>query len=138
MRYRFTRREDCLRAELIGRESVAETIDFIRALVAEAEREHCLRVMVCVRRSRPIFTVEKYRISAYLKQLAAAPEAYVALVADEQGVHAAHQYIEVLAKQQNANVRAFSSEAQARAWLSIPREAVEKAPPARGPGLGAD
>ena len=138
MRYRFTLRADCLSAELIGRESIAETIDFIRALVAEAEKARCPRVMVHVRRSRPIFTVEKYRISAYLKQLAAVPEARIALIADEQGVHAAHQYIEVLARQQNANVRAFRDEAQARLWLSVPGEAVEKPPAARGAGLGAD
>jgi hypothetical protein len=138
MRYRFTLREDCLRAELVGRESVAETVDFIRALVAEAEKARCARVMVSVRRSRPIFTVEKYSISAYLRQLAAVPEARVALVGDSSEVHAAHEYIEVLAKQQNANVRAFRDEARAREWLSIPGEAVEKSPAARGSGLGAD
>ena len=138
MRYRFTLRDYCLRAELIERESIAETVDFIRALVAEAEKARCSRVIVQVRRSRPIFTVEKYRISAYLKLLAAAPGARVALLADSSEVHAAHEYIEVLAKQQNASVRAFRDEAQAREWLSIPGEAVEKSPAARGPGLGAD
>ena len=138
MRYRFTLRDDCLRAEMIGRESVDETIEFIRALAAEAEKRQCARVMVQVRRSRPIFTVEKYRISAYLKQLAAFPQARVALLSDASEVHAAHEYIQVLAKQQNANVRAFRDEAEALAWLSVPGEAVEKSPAARGPGLGAD
>ena len=138
MRYRFTLREDWLSAELIGRESIAETVDFIQALAVEAAKARCARVMVQVRRSRPIFTVEKYRISSYLRQLAAVPEARVALVGDSAEVHAAHEYIEVLAKQQNANVRAFRDEAQARQWLLIPGEAVEKSPAARGAGLGAD
>jgi hypothetical protein len=63
------------------------------------------------------------------------PEARVALVADSSEMHSAHQYIELLARQQNANVRAFRDEAPAREWLSVPGEAVEKAPAARSPGL---
>ena len=138
MHYRFTRQDGYLRAELVGRESVDETVSFIRALAAEALKARCTRVLVCVRRSRTIFTVEKYSISSYLRQLAAVAEARVALVADSSEMHAAHQYIELLARQQNANVRAFRDEAQAREWLSVPGEAVEKAPAARGPGLRAD
>jgi hypothetical protein len=138
MHYRFTLRDDYLHAELVGRETVEETISFMRALAAEALKTRCTRVLLCVRRSRSIFTVEKYRISSYLRQLAAVPEARVALVGDSSEMHAAHQYIEVLARQQNAGVRAFRDEAPARDWLSIPREAVEKSPAARRPGLGAD
>ena len=95
-------------------------------------------MLVCVRRSRTIFTVEKYRISSYLRQLAAVPEARVALVADSSEMHSAHQYIELLARQQNANVRAFRDEARAREWISVPGEAVEKSPAARRPGLRSD
>ena len=138
MHYRFTRRDDHLHAELIERESVDETVSFIRALAAEALKARCTRVLVCVRRSRTIFTVEKYSISSWLRQLAAVPEARVALVGDSSEMHAAHQYIELLARQQNANVRAFRDEARAREWMSIPGEAVEKAPAARGAGLRTD
>jgi hypothetical protein len=138
MHYRFTLRDGYLQAELVGRESVEETVSFIRALAAEALKTRCTRVLLSVRRSRSIFTVEKYQISSYLHQLAAVPEARVALVGDSSEMHAAHQYIEVLARQQNAGVRAFRDEARAREWLSIPGEAVEKPPAARGPGLRSD
>jgi len=109
MRYKFTMIHDCLRAELVGRESVDETQEFIRAVAAEAQKTRCPRILVWVRRSRPIFKVEQYRISEYFKQLAANPE-----------VRAAHEYIEVLARQQGANVRAFREELPALEWLKVP------------------
>lgn len=56
------------------------------------------RFVVWVRNSRPIFTVEQVRAS--------------------------HQYIEVLAAQQGAKVRAFRDEARALSWL-------RSAPPAQ-------
>jgi len=87
MRYKFTMIHDCLRAELVGRESVK---------------------------------VEQYRISEYFKQLAANREVRVALLADSEEVRAAHEYIEVLARQQGANVRAFREEPPALEWLKAP------------------
>ena len=109
MRYKFSTIQDCLRAEFVGRESVDETQEFIRAVAAEAQKTRCPRILVWVRRSRPIFKVEQYRISEYFKQLAANPE-----------VRAAHEYIEVLARQQGANVRAFREELPALEWLKVP------------------
>ena len=70
-----------------------------------------------MRSSRPIFKVEQYRISEHFKQLAANKALRVALLADSDEVRASHQYIEVLASQQGAQVRAFRDEARALAWL---------------------
>jgi len=120
MRYKFSMVHDCLRAELVGRESVDETQEFIRAAGEEARKLRCPRILVWVRRSRPIFKVEQYRISEYFKQLAANPEVRVALLADSEEVRAAHEYIEVLARQQGANVRAFRDEPPAFEWLKVP------------------
>src|SRR5438552_13412550 len=117
MRYKFTMIHDCLRAELVGRESVDETQEFIRAVAAEAQKTRCPRILVWVRRSRPIFKVEQYRISEHFRQLAGNPELRVALLADAEELRAAHEYIEVLARQQAANVRAFREEAPALEWL---------------------
>ena len=103
--------------ELVGRESVDETQEFIRAVAAEAQKTRCPRILVWVRRSRPIFKVEQYRISEYFKQLAANREVRVALLADSEELLAAHEYIEVLARQQGANVRAFRDEPLAFEWL---------------------
>ena len=43
----------------------------------------------------------------------------VALLADADEVRASHQYIEVLAAQQGANVRAFRDESRALNWLRV-------------------
>ena len=117
MRFRFTFEGDCLRAEIVGRETVGETVEFIQALAAEAERTGATRALIWVRRSRPIFRVEQYRISEYFRQLAARSGTRVALLADSDDVRASHEYIEVLAKQNGAAVRAFREEASAREWL---------------------
>ena len=83
----------------------------------EATRQRCPRMLVWVRRSRPIFKVEQYRISEHFKQVAANQEVRVALLADTEELRAAHEYIEVLARQQGANVRAFRDEPTALEWL---------------------
>ena len=117
MRFRFTFEDDCLRADIVGRETVAQTVEFIQALTAEAERTGAKRALIWVRRSRPIFRVEQYRISEYFKQIAARGGARVALLADSDELRASHEYIEVLARQNGAAVRAFRDEAAAREWL---------------------
>jgi hypothetical protein len=117
VRYQFTFEDDCLRAEIVGRETVAQTVEFIQALAAEAERTGAKRALIWVRRSRPIFRVEQYRISEHFKQIAARGGARVALLADSDELRASHEYIELLAKQNGAAVRAFRDEAAAREWL---------------------
>jgi len=84
MQYKFTLLQDCLRAELVGRESVAETQEFIRLATEEVVKHRCPRILVWVRRSRPIFKVEQYRISEHFKQIAANPQVRVALLADTE------------------------------------------------------
>ncbi len=102
---------------MTGRQSVAETQEFIRAATEEAVKHRCPRILVWVRRSRPIFKVEQYRISEHFKQIAANPQVRVALLADTEELRAAHEYIEVLARQQGANVRVFRDEPSALEWL---------------------
>jgi hypothetical protein len=117
MHYTFQKAPDHLRAELYRRETAEETIEFLEALAAEARKDQEGRILVWVRSSRPIFKVEQYRISEHFKQLAANKALRVALLADSDEVRASHQYIEVLASQQGAQVRAFREEARALAWL---------------------
>jgi len=45
------------------------------------------------------------------------PKCQVALLGDTAELNAAHEYIEVVARQQDVNVRAFSDEASALRWL---------------------
>lgn len=108
-----------LRAELRGRETAVETQEFLVALEAAAREARATRLLVVVRGSRPIFTVERYRISAYLKRLGALPEVQIALVAADAALRASHEYIEVLARHQGASVRSFRDETQAAEWLRL-------------------
>jgi hypothetical protein len=73
-------------------------------------------------------------ISHWFRQLAEKPGVRVALVADSSELRTAHEYIQMLAQQQKANVRAFRDEAAARDWL-IPGKPVEQAEPARSSRL---
>ena len=116
MHFTFENSAECLRATLYGRNTVEETVQFIEALAAQAREHSASRILICVRGSRPIFKVEQYKISDYFRQLAG-NNVRVALLADSDEVRAAHQYIEVLAAQHGATVRAFRDESRALAWL---------------------
>ena len=120
MRYRFSIVQDCLRAEMVGRDTVEETQEFIAAVADEARKVSLPRIAIVVRRSRPIFRVEQYRISEQFRVLAANPVVRVALLADTDELRAANGYIEVLAAQNGANVRAFRDEPAAIEWLRAP------------------
>ena len=116
--YTFKQAPGHLRAELFGRRTAEETLQFAAALVAEAKKAPATRILVWVRNSRPIFKVEQHNLSDKFRQLATMKDVRVALLADSDEVRASHQYIEVLAGQQGANVRAFRDEARAMNWLS--------------------
>jgi hypothetical protein len=123
MRFHIAHEGDYLRAELHDRQTVAETLQFLDALVAQGREHGVTRVLICVHASRPIFKVEQYRASSYLKELARRPDVRVALVSGQRDVRAAHEYLEVLAGQQDANVRSFPLEAMAIEWLRSARRA---------------
>jgi hypothetical protein len=116
MHYTFAQAQDHMRAELFGRQTVEEALSFVAALAAEARDNAATRVLVWVRNSRPIFKLDGVRVSDAFKQLAAR-KVRVALLADSEELRASHQYIEVLAAQQGARLRAFRDEAGALAWL---------------------
>ena len=117
MHFTFEHSPVCLRATLYGRQTIEETLQFIEALTAQARKHSATRFLICVRNSRPIFKVEQYKVSDLFKQLAVNKALRVALLADSDEVRASHQYIEVLAAQQGAQVRAFRDEKRALAWL---------------------
>ena len=117
MHFTFKQAQGYLRAELFGRQTVEQTLEFVEALTAEARNSASCRILVWVRNSRPIFKVEQYKISDQFRRLATNKELRVALLADSDEVRASHQYIEVLASQQGARVRAFRDEARAVDWL---------------------
>lgn len=117
MRYTIALEQDYLRAELFERETAEQTSEFLRAAATEGLRLGCNKALVSVHASRPIFKVEQFQFSAYMEALAARPSVMVALVSGSDELHAAHQYIELLAQQHGANLRCFRHEPEAVQWL---------------------
>lgn len=117
MHYTFEHAQDHLRAELFGRQTLEETQQFVAALVTEARKHAAARILVWVRNSRPIFKVEPHKLAEQFRSLARRKALRVALLADSEEVRASHQYLEVLAGQQGAPLRAFRDEPRALAWL---------------------
>jgi len=122
VRYTFTRHAGYLRAELTGRSTAAETEEFLQALAVEALQIGSRRLLISVRASDPIFRVEEYSLSEYLKLLLSNPGTRVALVADSPEVRAAHEYVETIAFQRGADVRSYVTEKDAVGWLLVDRD----------------
>ena len=114
----ITPQGNVLRAELVDRQTAAQTREFLEALADAALTHQATRVLINVRTSRPIFKIEEYGASTYLKEIAARPTLKVALVSGHADVRSAHEYVVLLARQQGANLRSFASEAAALAWLA--------------------
>jgi hypothetical protein len=117
MHYRIETAADYLRTELFGRETAEQTHEFLTALARKALSAGVTRVLIWVHNSRPIFRVDRYGIAEFFKLAASNPAYRIALLADSDEVRAAQQYVEVLARQHGANVRAFRAEAPALQWL---------------------
>jgi stage II sporulation SpoAA-like protein len=117
MHYKIERMQDYLRAELSDRRTAEESREFADALVAKAAEGGCSRVLICVRNSRPIFKLQPHGILEYFKRIGANPSNRVALISDSGEMRSSQQYIEMLGREQGANVRAFRDEAAALEWL---------------------
>jgi hypothetical protein len=126
MSYRITPQPGYLRADLLARETAQQTSEFLEALADAALKHRVTRILINVHASRPIFKVEQYSASAYLKEIALRPWLKVALVASLADVRSAHEYVELLARQQGANLRSFADDAAALAWLQGADQSQEK------------
>ncbi|HET7197158.1 MAG TPA: hypothetical protein VFI86_00705, partial [Burkholderiales bacterium] len=120
MKYWTEARGDHLYAALAGRETGDEMREFLLAVQAACRAAACPRILLSVRASRPVFKPEDYGLGGqtrgYLSEIVT-PACRVALLGDTAELNAAHEYIELCARQQNINVRAFRDEAAALRWL---------------------
>lgn len=120
MRFEIGVRSGYLVAEIIGRESAEEMREFLVAVGNACKAHGCPKILMRVVKSRPVFKLEDYGLDTdtrgYVHEIVT-PACQVALVADSAEVHAAHEYIEVVARQQNVNARAFRDESEALQWL---------------------
>lgn|SRR5258708_387039 len=111
---------DYLRADLLERETVEETEEFLTA-VKEAGLQHpSCRILIFVYSPQAMFRVERYHASAFLDELAARPWFKVALAAKHFEVRLVHQYVELLARFRRADLRSFADEHAAIEWLTTP------------------
>lgn len=120
MRYSIDARSGYLACAVSGRESADDMREFLHAVQAACRQHGCPKILMTVRASRVIFKPEDYgfdgKTRGYLSDLVSS-ECQIALLGDSQELHAAHEYIEVVARQQHINARAFRDEASALRWL---------------------
>ncbi len=124
MLHRITIETHYLRADLFNRKTVEETREFFDLVAASAREHRRSRILICVRSSSPVFTVERSGFFSHFRNVSADPSHKIALVADTEELGYSHQYIEQLGQQQGINVRNFRNERSALAWLK-----TETAPP---------
>ena len=117
MHYTIVAARGYLRAELFGRETQEQTREFLAALGQKALESGVTRVLVWVRNSRPIFKAATNGVAELFALAGSQSACRIALLGDSDELRFSQQYIELLARQQGARVRAFRDEAAALAWL---------------------
>src|SRR5437016_4728737 len=137
MQYRIGMERGFLRAELLERETAEETRRFFRAVVFESVRHGCSRVLVHVRSSKTLFTVERFGVLETFKKLASDPAHRIALLGDTVELGMSHDYVVLLARQQGITLRNFKNESQAIEWVRDRRNPQDRRQSAQtlGPAL---
>ena len=118
MLYKITIEPDYLRAELFNRETMGQTREFLQLIADAAMKHRQSRVLISVRSSNPVFTVERSGFLAYFRKLSADPSHKIALLGDSEELGISHQYIELIARQQGVRVQSFRDEAAALQWFN--------------------
>jgi hypothetical protein len=121
MLYKITVEPKYLKAELFNRETMEETREFLQLVAAAAMKHQRSWVLICVRSSNPIFTIERSGFLAYFKKLSAEPAHKIALVGDSEELGISHQYIELIGRQHEVNVHSFKDEEAAVEWFNAER-----------------
>lgn len=117
MRFKIEPREGYLHAAVYGRDTGEEMREFLLAVHAASKQHDLPKVLILVRQSRAVFKPEDYGLSGYVNELMT-PACQIALVGDTDEVKTANEYIEMVARQQGLNVRAFRDQGAARRWLA--------------------
>jgi hypothetical protein len=117
MLYKITVEPDHLRAELFDRETMDETRSFLKVVADSAIKHGRASVLISVRSSNPIFTVERSGFLAYFKKFGEDPQHRVALLGDSEELGISHQYLELIGRQHGINVQSFRDETAALRWI---------------------
>lgn len=119
-------KREYLRADLVHRQNATELEKFLHRLEEAAFAHPSSRVLIYVHVARASFKIDKFHASHFLDVLAGRPSLKVALVATHREVQLVQQYIEALARLKKANLRSFTDEAAALAWLVTPLPAGKR------------
>jgi len=111
---------------LLERETAEETRRFFRAVVFESVRHGCSRVLVHVRSSKTLFTVERFGVLETFKKLASDPAHRIALLGDTVELGMSHDYVVLLARQQGITLRNFKNESEAIEWVRDRRKPEDR------------
>lgn len=117
MDYRISAEDGFLRADLLDRETADEMRTFIQAVVLASLNHRCSRVLMHVRLSKPLFTIDRHGVLRILKSIAADPTHKIALLGDTVELGMSHDYVSLLGRQQGICLRSFQREAEAVEWL---------------------
>ena len=120
MKFSIDARAGYLYASLAGRETAEQMREFLLAVHAACGEHQSPKILMAIRQSRPVFKAEDYGLAGNMNSYAhelVTPACQIALVGDTEELHAAHEYIEMVARQQNINARAFRTESAALGWL---------------------
>jgi hypothetical protein len=126
MQYKIAMERGYLRADLLERETAEETRRFLRAVVFESLKHGCSRILVHVRSSKTLFTVERYGVLETFKKLASDPAHRIALLGDTVELGMSHDYVALLARQQGISLRNFQNESQAVEWVKDRRQLEDR------------
>ena len=119
-------KRDHLRADIVHRLDARHLEKFLDEVQAAAFAHPSARLLIYAHVARASLKIEKFHASRFLDALAAKPKLRVALVATYREVQAVQQYIETLARMKKANLRSFTEEAAALAWLVTPLSAAKR------------
>jgi SpoIIAA-like len=120
VRYTIENKNGHLHAVVHGRDTAEQMREFLLAVHAACRAHRTPKILIVVRQSRAVFKPEEYGLSGngtgYADRLVTR-HCQIALVGDTHEVNAANEYIEMVARLQGVNVRAFRDERAALRWL---------------------
>lgn len=99
------------------RESVEDNRSITSTIIEAAKAHERDRLLLVGEQSDPIYRVHQYDLEGWFRQLRELGVRRVALVSDSAELFASHQYIELIAAQRGAPLRAFRDEKRALGWL---------------------
>ena len=118
MRYTIDQQQGYLKAEMIERDTAAETAEFVESIVDALHAHAAGKLLISIRKSRPVFKVEEWKLSAALDKVMSIAGLQVAFIADTREVQMSQQYIALLGRQRGLKFESFDSEPAAVAWLT--------------------